>query len=507
MELSLYGSVAIVVIFYALARVVYRLTLHPLAKVPGPKLAASTQLYQTFYGYHGGRSDFYQQVERLHKQYGPVVRITPDEVSLSDPDAYDKIYHVGTKYYKSPSYYRVFGSPSATFTTIHNAVHASRRSALNPFFSRKAVLHLEPLIQDKAAKLVQRLAEGLKAGCGSVELHCLFSALSVDVTSDYVFHDCYNLLENHPSFGHDFANMVRGVLKGLWVFMQSKRLEAIMLRLPRWLSDRNTIIRKYNKLVDETKANVVKVKRQVDAGELTNLTRRSIFHELLAPSDNIGQAPTRTVDELTDEGLSIMVAAALATGNALTMIAFHVLRNPDIYRRLREEIQQEFADPEKPMNFLALEKLPYLTGVIREGLRLSYGVIGRLPRVVPDPGAEFNGHFLPAGSVVGMSSWIMHRNPGIFPDPECFNPERWLDPVKGRKLSRYLVSFGKDSRQCIGMPLAYCELYVTTAMLFRKYGDLELDGTKPEDLVYDDYFSAFNPETSRGMRVRRISES
>ena len=44
-------------------------------------------------------------------------------------------------------------------------------------------------------------------------------------------------------------------------------------------------------------------------------------------------------------------------------------------------------------------------------------------------------------------------------------------------------------------------------MLFRKYGDLELDGTKPEDLIYDDYFSAFNPETSRGMRVRRISKS
>jgi hypothetical protein len=58
-----------------------------------------------------------------------------------------------------------------------------------------------------------------------------------------------------------------------------------------------------------------------------------------------------------------------------------------------------------------------------------------------------------------------------------------------------------------GNRLAYCELYVTTAMLFRKYGDLELDGTKPEDLVYDDYFSAFNPETSRGMRVRRTSKS
>ena len=52
------------------------------------------------------------------KSIGPVVRITPDEVSLSDPENYSKIYHMGSKYWKSPNYYRVFGAPAAFFTTV-----------------------------------------------------------------------------------------------------------------------------------------------------------------------------------------------------------------------------------------------------------------------------------------------------------------------------------------------------------------------------------------------------
>jgi len=50
-----------------------------------------------------------------------------------------------------------------------------------------------------------------------------------------------------------------------------------------------------------------------------------------------------------------------------------------------------------------------------------------------------------------MSSWKMHRNPTIFPDPETFDPTRWLDPAKARYLEKYLVAFGKGSQQCVGM--------------------------------------------------------
>ena len=87
--------------------------------------------------------------------------------------------------------------------------------------------------------------------------------------------------------------------------------------------------------------------------------------------------------------------------------------------------------------------------MIKEGLRLSFGVIGRLPRVVPEPGATFHGHFLPAGTVVSMSCWMQHRNPEVFPNPTKFDPERWLEsPEAFRTLDKHLVSFGKACEFC-----------------------------------------------------------
>jgi cytochrome P450 len=90
--------------------------------------------------------------------------------------------------------------------------------------------------------------------------------------------------------------------------------------------------------------------------------------------------------------------------------------------------------------------------VIKEALRLSFGVIGRLPRVVPHPGETFSGYFVPGGTIVGMSSWLMHRNPDVFPDPMKFDPDRWLNHEDFRRLERHMVPFGRGARQCVGMP-------------------------------------------------------
>lgn len=231
----------------------YRLTLHPLAHIPGPKIAAVTQLYQTFYCYYGNKSRFYQKIDHLHAKYGPVVRITPNEVSLNDPENYNKIYHVGTKYWKAPDYYRVFGAPAAFFTTVENRIHSLRRAPLNTFFSRKSVLNLEPVVQEKARILITRLQEGLNGGDngrGVVELHDVFSALSIDVASDYSFHSCYGLL-GAEGYGHKFSSMVRGVLKSFWFFMQFERVENLALQLPPWLSSAfSPALKRYNAMVE-----------------------------------------------------------------------------------------------------------------------------------------------------------------------------------------------------------------------------------------------------------------
>lgn len=96
---------------------VYRRFFHPLAKVPGPAIAAITMLYQTCY-----RGKYFEEIGRMHEKYGPVVRINPDEVHLSDPENYDKIYYIGSKYPKGTNFYRATCVSLSTFGCESNEV-------------------------------------------------------------------------------------------------------------------------------------------------------------------------------------------------------------------------------------------------------------------------------------------------------------------------------------------------------------------------------------------------
>ena len=105
------------IVLYLLAISIYRRYFHPLAKVPGPLLPAITKLYQTYWA-----GKYFEQIDRLHEQYGSVVRINPDEVHLSDPDNYDKIYFIGSKYSKATNYYDSTCVKHSTFGTTNNDV-------------------------------------------------------------------------------------------------------------------------------------------------------------------------------------------------------------------------------------------------------------------------------------------------------------------------------------------------------------------------------------------------
>ena len=99
---------------------IYRLFLHPLARVPGPSLAACTKLYQTYYS-----RKYFEQIGILHDVYGPVVRICPNEIHLADPANYDRIYHVGSTYTKDPVYYDLTNVPLSTFGAVDHEVLTS----------------------------------------------------------------------------------------------------------------------------------------------------------------------------------------------------------------------------------------------------------------------------------------------------------------------------------------------------------------------------------------------
>jgi cytochrome P450 len=302
---------------------------------------------------------------------------------------------VGSKFYKDPLFYSALGV-EVMFTAIANDEHRRRRAPVNHFFSRRAVFDLEDIVQDKAGKLCRRVQEALDAG-KPVDLRAGTRAISIDVMTEYAFDDCWNHLDV-DDFHAWFSEAVRDTGVMWWTFQQFPALLKPMQSMPEdYARKMSPAMNGWMDCVDRARGYVMKVNEQFMAG--IKPKRRSVFHELLDPVDVDGEtaAPPPSIERLAGEALSFCTAAADTTGNAMEMAAYHVVSNSDIYDTLRKELVTAFPDPTASLDYATLEKLPYLTGVVKEGQRLSYGVISRLARATPQGGATFNGYYVPAG--------------------------------------------------------------------------------------------------------------
>jgi cytochrome P450 len=112
---------------------------------------------------------------------------------------------------------------------------------------------------------------------------------------------------------------------------------------------------------------------------------------------------------------------------------------------------------------------------------------------------------IPAGTAVGISALYVLHDPLLFPSPSEFKPERWLEAEISLKLERYLISFGRGARSCVGVNLAYVELYTICATLFRRFPGIKLFETGRQDVeTVHDYFAALSRfgEGSVGLQVK-----
>ncbi len=151
------------------------------------------------------------------------------------------------------------------------------------------------------------------------------------------------------------------------------------------------------------------------------------------------------------EAIQFVSAGTDTVSNSMHMLTYHVVEQPHILQRLRDEIRAVQPDSSQPAPLRKLEQLPYLTSVILEALRLGYGVSTRSPRSAPDRVIKYKDWEIPPGTPVGMTPVLMHQNEEKFPEPEKFNPERWVDPAERQRLDKYMVAFSKGTRQCAGI--------------------------------------------------------
>jgi len=189
-------------------------------------------------------------------------------------------------------------------------------------------------------------------------------------------------------------------------------------------------------------------------------------------------------------------AGSDTTAIALRAIIYFLCQHPECMQRLVSEIQG--ADSQRllstPIRFKeATTHLPYLNGVIKESMRLHPSVGLLLERYVPPEGLEVDGHHIPAGAIVGINPWVTNRDRKIFPDPDAFKPERWLQQVSGAEHLKKMdevweFNFGAGSRKCIGRNISWLEIQKVIPEMFRLY-EVELADPSREWKVVNHWFA------------------
>lgn len=186
----------------------------PLLKYPGPFLASTTRLWK-FLSTASTRTHLDHIA--LHRTYGPIVRIAPNEVSLSSPEAAREVLAAGRGFHKT-DFYAVFPPPENPdiFTETREGVHARKKRVANVPYSMAAMQRLSPFIDDTVELLVRRLeeiagesmgAEGAEKGKGRLDLGDWLHYFAFDVLGEVAFSRKFGFLEQ----GTDVGGAIRAI--------------------------------------------------------------------------------------------------------------------------------------------------------------------------------------------------------------------------------------------------------------------------------------------------------
>ncbi|KFZ02530.1 hypothetical protein V501_09537 [Pseudogymnoascus sp. VKM F-4519 (FW-2642)] len=246
----------------------------------------------------------------------------------------------------------------------------------------------------------------------------------------------------------------------------------------------------------------------------TDSLSKTIFHSLIR-NQNLPEAE-KSDKRLADQAGVLLGGRTDTTASTLAYTTYHLLSNPRILKKLRDELISAILDPQDMPPLNKLEALPFSTAIVQEGIRLHPGASIRQERVALDEDLLYEDRktgmkwLIPKGIPVGITAPLLSRNEDIYPLPSVFRPERFLN---NPRLDRYQLAFSRGSRRCLGMPLAYSELYTILASIFRKYDSydgtgkqtgptLELFETTKDDVeMVADHVTPYVRDGSLGMRV------
>jgi cytochrome P450 family 110 len=196
--------------------------------------------------------------------------------------------------------------------------------------------------------------------------------------------------------------------------------------------------------------------------------RTDILTLMLAARDESGQPMTDL--ELRDELMTLLLAGHETTASAITWALYWIVRSPAISERLVRELEE----CEDLNDAKTLSRLPYLSAVCSETLRIYPVAPITFPRILKEPTVVM-GHSFAAGTRLAPCIYLTHHRPDLYPNPDVFDPNRFLT----RTYSAYeFIGFGGGNRRCLGMAFALFEMKRVLTTLLTQFR-FELSSSQP----------------------------
>lgn len=332
-----------------------------------------------------------------------------------------------------------------------------------------SLIGYEPFVDDCADILLDRLSKFAKKG-KVFDLGHWFQCYAFDVIGDLTFGERFGFLDSGEDFNGTLAALQRSMAYStlIGIFHEwHATLFGPMSRL-KWsgAAGRNYLMQFVQKKIQQ---------RQISRKERKPLEEQSdsIVNFTEKMMDAHEKDPAKVSEyHVFMMGMSNIIAGSDTTSISLSAVMYHLIRNPQCLKRLRDEISQLTIEGviEEKITFKQSQDMSYLQAVIKEALRLHPATGLPLWRVAPKAGVEISGHFFPQGTVVGVNTWVAHYNKSIFADADRFIPERWLqENANIKEMEAYYFPFGLGSRTCIGKGISTLEMFKLIPRIVSKF--------------------------------------
>jgi cytochrome P450 len=383
----------------------------------------------------------------MHRDHGDIAhwRIGPQNIYLfSDPDLIRDVLVTNQKnFHKSRGLERARRLLGNGLLTSEDEFHLRQRRLAQPAFHRQRIAAYAATMGKYAERTGARWRDG-----ETVDMHTEMMRLTLGIVGRTLFDA--DVEEEAAEIGEALTHAFESFNVAMLPFTE------LLEKLPippvrRFNAARDTLDRIIYGMIEERR------KSGEDRGDLLSM--------LLLATDTEGDGTGMSDRQLRDEALTIFLAGHETTANALTWTWYLISQHPEVEAKLHREIDSALGD--RVPGYEDMQSLPYARMVLAESMRLypPAWAIGR--RALET--FEARGYTIPKRSVVLMSQYIVHRLPKYFPDPERFDPERWIPEAQSGRPKFSYFPFGGGARVCIGEQFAWMEGVLLLAALARKW--------------------------------------